>query len=360
MSAEPSRFKGRGSQLNPANRFERVRVEADWEHIEGDEETLAEIDRPRPEYLIDQSQSIVTENDSPDIPFRYGVNPYRGCAHGCAYCYARPYHEYLGMNAGLDFETKILIKPDAAALLRKFLARPAWVPEPITFSGVTDCYQPAERKFRLTRGCLEVCHEARQPLGIITKNALVTRDLDLLAPMAALRLVHVAISVTTLDPELARVMEPRTSAPAARLRTVRELTAAGVPTMVMVAPIIPGLNDSEVPAILKAVAEAGALTAAYTVLRLPLTVRPVFLEWLERTRPDSRPRIEALIRASRHGKLNESEFGQRLRGSGPIGEQISQLFKAFRQKHGLTKKLPEYDCTQFLRPEIDDGQRRLF
>jgi DNA repair photolyase len=352
--------KGRGSHINPANRFDAVHVEDDWEHFDGDADFLADANGPAVEYLPDASQTIVAENHSPDIPFRFSVNPYRGCAHGCSYCYARPTHEYLGLNAGLDFETKILVKHAAPALLRAFLARPSWQPEPITFSGVTDCYQPAEREFRLTRQCLEVAWEARQPIGIITKNALVARDLDILGPMAAARLVHVYLSVTTLDAELGRTMEPRTSTPAARLRAVRALTAAGVPTGVMAAPVIPGLNDSEIPSILAAAAEAGARSAGYVMLRLPLTVKPVFLEWLQRTRPDSRERIENAIRSVREGKLNSAEFGERLCGTGLLAEQIEQVFRTFKKKHGLDGKLPAYDCGQFRSPPSVSGQLRLF
>jgi DNA repair photolyase len=234
--------KGRGAHIRPANRFERVHVEADYAQIADDEAFFEELGRPKTQYLPDDSQSLVAQNDSPDVPFRYSVNPYRGCAHGCSYCYARPTHEYLGLDAGLDFETKVLVKRRAPELLREFLARPSWKPEPITFSGVTDCYQPVERELRLTSRCLEVALEARQPIGIITKNALVVRDLDLLVHMAALGLVHVHLSVTTLDAALGRSMEPRTSSPAARLRAVRELADAGVPVGVMVAPVIPGLN----------------------------------------------------------------------------------------------------------------------
>ena len=218
--------------------------EPDYEQLEHDEEFLAELGRPKTEYLPDSSKSVVSENNSPDIPFRYSVNPYRGCAHGCSYCYARPYHEYLGLNAGLDFETKVFVKHRAPELLRDWLASDEWNPESITFSGVTDCYQPAEREFRLTRGCLEVALEALQPIFIITKNALVTRDLDLLHDMADWHTVSVAISITSLDPELCRTMEPRTSTPAARLGAVRQLSEAGIPTRVMVAPVIPGLNYS--------------------------------------------------------------------------------------------------------------------
>lgn len=360
MSREKRTPIGRGSHINPANRFERVRLEDDWEQLDGDTEFLAESDRPPTQYLTDASRSIVSENDSPDVPFRYSVNPYRGCSHGCAYCYARPGHEYLGMNAGLDFETKILVKHDAAELLREFLARPSWRPEPITFSGVTDCYQPAERQFKLTRQCLEVAWEARQPIGIITKNALVVRDLDILVPMASANLVHVNLSLTTLDAELARTMEPRTSSPAARLRAIQALAEAGVPTRVMTAPIIPGLNDSEIPALLSAAAEAGAKGAGYVMLRLPLTVKPVFLEWLERALPDSRERIEGAIRSVRAGSMSMSKWGERMSGSGPRAEQIEQVFRAFKKKLRLDGQLPEYDCSQFRPPLPASGQLRLF
>jgi DNA repair photolyase len=352
--------KGRGSHLRLPNRFETVRTEADFEQCEHDDELLAEFDRCETEYFADQSQTVVTENDSPDISFRYSLNPYRGCAHGCSYCYARPTHEYLGFNAGLDFETRVMVKHEAAALLRKFLSRPKWQPETIVMSGVTDCYQPAERQFRITRQCLEVALEARQAIGIITKNALVLRDLDLLREMASLDLVHVSISVTTLDADLARTMEPRTSTPAAKLRAIRTLAEAGVPVRVMAAPIIPGLNDREIPAILEAAAAAGAKAASYTMLRLPLTVKPVFLEWLARTRPLARERIEGLILATHGGKYNNSRFGERMRGNGEIAKQISKVFRIFKAKHHLDGDLPAYNHAAFRARLPAAGQMRLF
>lgn len=360
MGQGERRPKGRGSHINPANRFETVHREDDWEHVADDEEFLDEAHRPRVEYLVDDSQSIVAENDSPDVPFRYSVNPYRGCAHGCAYCYARPSHEFLGLSAGLDFETKILVKHKAAELLRAFLSRPKWQPEVIVFSGVTDCYQPIERDYRLTRQCLEVAWEARQPIGIVTKNALVCRDLDLLTPMAERNVVHVNISLTTLDPKLARVMEPRTSTPAARLRAIRALSEAGIPTRVMTAPIIPGLNDSELPALLEAAAEAGAHTASYTMLRLPLTVKPVFLEWLQRTQPDRAEAVESAVRSVRDGALNNSDFGERFRGKGLRAEQIRQMFTVFAKRHGLDARLPDYDTSHFRPPVAKSSQQWLF
>jgi len=349
-----------GSMIDPPNRFEKTQREPDCDHLEWDQEYLNGLgDRPV-EYLTDTSKSIVSENNSPDIPFRYSLNPYRGCLHGCSYCYARNSHEYLGFNAGLDFETKIVVKHDAAQLFREFLSSDKWSPEVVAFSGVTDCYQPAERQFRLTRQCLEVALECRLPVGIVTKNALVVRDLDLLREMASLRLVHVNVSVTTLDSELARIMEPRTSIPTARLRAIQTLSAAGVPTRVMVAPIIPGLNDSEIPSILEAAKAAGAIGASYILLRLPVTVEPVFLEWLRRTQPLKARKIESLIRETRGGSLSNSEWGKRMVGTGQIAEQIRNLFRVFVQKHKLDDSLPPHDFSQF-RPSVPrSGQLRLF
>lgn len=348
-----------GSQLDPPNRFLATQTVPDLEQVEWDQEYLQQQSARLIEYLPDASRSIVVENDSPDIPFRYSVNPYRGCAHGCAYCYARPYHEYLGLNAGLDFETKIFVKTEAAGLLREFLARDGWAAETIVFSGVTDCYQPAERDYRLTRGCLEVALECRQPVGIITKNALVLRDLDLLRELAALRLVQVNLSITTLDAELARALEPRTSIPSARLRAVQMLAEAGVPVRVMAAPIIPGLNDRELPALLQAARSAGAGDVGTILLRLPLTVEPVFREWLQRTQPSKAERVEGLIRETRGGRLYQSEWGERMRGTGPIAEQIRSLFEVFRQKLRFPG-LPELDRSQFRAPVVRGGQMRLF
>ena len=349
-----------GSMIDPPNRFDKVERERDLEHLEWDQEYLTGLNERHIEYLADDSKSIISENNSPDIPFRYSINPYRGCIHGCSYCYARNTHEYLGLNAGLDFETKIFVKHDAANLFRDFLSKDSWQPEEVVFSGVTDCYQPAERQFALTRQCLEVALESRLPVGIVTKNALVVRDLDLLRQMASLRLVHVNVSVTTLDPDLARVMEPRTSIPSARLRAIQMLSEAGVPTQVMVAPIIAGLNDSEIPSILEAAKAAGAQAASYILLRLPLTVEPVFLEWLNRTQPLKAQKIEGLIRETRDGNLSSSDWGKRMVGTGQIAEQVRSLFQIFIKKLGLDRTLPPHDFTQF-RPAIPrSGQLRLF
>ncbi len=361
MSSSPHRSaKGRGSSLNPPNRFEQIRLEDDFEQLADDDELLAGPPRRQTEYFADDSQSIVSENDSPDIFFRWSVNPYRGCAHGCSYCYARPTHEYLGLNAGLDFESKIFVKERAPELLRDWLARDRWNAELIVFSGVTDCYQPAERHFRITRGCLQVAGAARQPISIITKNALVTRDIDVLREMARRNTASVSISITTLDKTLAGQMEPRTSTPAARLGAIKMLTDAGIPTQVMVAPVIPGLNDSEIPNILREASSAGAKSAGYILLRLPLTVQPVFMEWLERCRPEAKSRVESRIRATRDGAWSESEFGKRLRGVGPIADQIANTFKVFAKKYKLDRSPAALDSSGFQHPAPSSGQLRLF
>jgi DNA repair photolyase len=352
--------KGRGAYVNPPNRFGQVHAEDDLEHVEHDEEYLAGLRILKTQYLPDESRSIVSKNDSPDLNFNYSLNPYRGCLHGCSYCYARPTHEYLGLNAGLDFESKIFVKERAPELFRDFLARDNWTPELIAFSGITDCYQPIERDFQLTRQCLEVAVEARQPIGMVTKNALVTRDLDVLIEMASHRVITVAISVTTLDAELARVMEPRTSTPEARLRAISKLADANVPVSVMIGPVIPGLNDSEIPAILKAAAEAGAKRASWNLLRLPLAVRPIFEDWLARVRPLDRERVESRIQACRDGGMNDANFGSRMRGSGEFAEQISQTFRVFSAKHGLDRGIDRLDTTGFRPPKPSSGQLRLF
>jgi DNA repair photolyase len=356
----PTRHVGRGSDLAPPNRFEKVRHEVDYEQLAADDELLAEERRVPTTFLPDRSATIIRENDSPDIPFRFSINPYRGCEHGCAYCYARPTHETLGMNAGIDFETKVLVKHDAVKLLRKELNHPKWRPETIVIAGVTDCYQPAERKFKLTRGLLEILLEARQPAAIVTKNSLVLRDLDVLAEMARRRLVNVALSITTLDADLARTLEPRTATPAAKLRAIRELAAAGVPARVMMAPIIPGLTDNEIPAVLAAARDAGAQGAGFVMLRLPLAVGPVFTAWLKTHRPLAAEKVESLIKAMRGGKLNDSAWGRRMRGSGPYAENIATTFDVFTRKLGLDRPWTELDTLQFRPPRIDAAQRMLF
>jgi DNA repair photolyase len=359
-SESERRYVGRGSNLAPPNRFESVRQEADWEQLAADDDLLADERRVPTVFLPDNAATIIRENDSPDIPFRYSINPYRGCEHGCAYCYARPTHETLGMNAGIDFETKVLVKHDAATLLRKELNNRRWQCEPIMMSGVTDCYQPAERRFKLTRGILEVLLEARQPVCMVTKNSLILRDVDIIRPLAEQHLISVAVSVTTLDAELARTLEPRTATPAARLRAVRELSAVGVPVRAMLAPLIPGLTDCEMPAILEAAKDAGALGASFVIVRLPHAVAPIFMAWLRQHRPLAAERVESLIREMRGGKLYKAEFGSRMRGSGPYAEGIAKTFDVFVKKLGLDQPWPELDVTQFRPPQMIGGQMRLF
>jgi DNA repair photolyase len=361
MSQEkPPAPVGRGAANNPANRFLKVSQEADYEQLEFDDDLLGKLERPATRYFDDTSKSVISENNSPDIPFRYSLNPYRGCLHGCSYCYARPTHEYLGLSAGLDFETTIFVKRDAALLFQDWLGRPKYVCEPVMLSGVTDCYQPIERKLQITRQCLQAALEAKQPVSLITKNAMVTRDIDVLGELASLGLSRVALSINSLDQELTRVLEPACSAPAARLEAIRKLSEAGVPVHVMVAPIIPGLNDNEMPAVLKAAAAVGAESAEYNMLRLPLAVETVFLDWLQRHRPTYVDKVKSRLRNVREGKLSQSEFRIRLRGTGPIADQIAALFRLTRQRCGLDTTLPPSRTDLFKPPRNASGQRHLF
>jgi len=334
----------RGAAGNPPNRFEHIALEreADWDP---EQDPL-----PRTQFLKDLSSTVISRNESPDVGFEYMVNPYRGCEHGCIYCYARPFHDYLGFSAGLDFETKIMVKEQAPRLLRKELSSPRWHPQPLGMSGVTDCYQPIERRLKLTRGCLEVLAEFRNPVGIVTKNSLVTRDIDLLSQLAPLSACAVFISLTTLDSDLRGVMEPRTSPPAARLSTIRELSLAGIPVGVLVAPTIPGLTDHEMPSLLKAAAEAGARYAGYEMLRLPYAVAPLFEEWLARNFPLKKEKVLNSIRAVRDGKLNDPRFGSRMSGEGVIARQISKMFKVACRRVGLHTEGPELSIAAFRRP----------
>ncbi len=342
---------GRGTALNPANRFEHLVVAPDPDFGELDEHGVP-VARPHPrtQFFHDATESLLTHIDSPDVGPGWGLNSYRGCEHGCAYCFARPFHDYLGWNSGVDFETKILVKLRAPEILRAELSSPKWRPEPIMMSGVTDCYQPAERHFRLTRRCLEVLAEFRQPVGIITKNFLVTRDLDVLADLARHDCVSVSVSVTTLDAELAGKLEPRAARPEHRLRAIRLLSEAGVPVNVMVAPIIPGLTDHEMPAILDAVAAAGACRAAYVVLRLPYAVKDVFLDWLDRHFPSKAERVVSRLRELRGGKLYNATFGERMRGEGIFAEQIKQLFAVAARRAGLNRAAINLSTAHFRRP----------
>ncbi|HEY3787288.1 MAG TPA: PA0069 family radical SAM protein [Urbifossiella sp.] len=339
-----SSIHGRGAADNPPNRFQPLA------RIPLPDYNPAEDPAPHTQFFHDRSKGILSKNTSPDIPFDFGLNPYRGCEHGCVYCYARPTHEYLGFSAGLDFETKIMVKEDAPELLRQQFLSPSWQPREISLGTVTDIYQPIERSLRLTRRCLEVFAEFRNPLGLVTKNALVSRDADILGELARYDAACAFVSVTSLDPELARILEPRASAPAARLRAIRELRSAGVPVGAMLAPMIPGLNDHEAPAILKAVAEAGAMSAYYVVLRLPHGLKDLFTDWLTRHFPERVDKVLGRIRDTRGGELNDSRFGSRMRGEGLWAETFNQLFHVSRKKVGLDKPMPRLSREHFRRP----------
>jgi DNA repair photolyase len=346
--ASPSAPAGRGTGLNPPVRFERLQVVPDPGAEPGpwDEEPV----NPRAQFYDDTTTTILSRNDSPDLGFSHGLNPYRGCEHGCSYCYARAYHDYLGWNSGLEFETRILVKQNAATLLREALSAPAWRPQPVALSGATDCYQPAERRFGLTRACLQVFAEFRNPVGIITKSALVMRDLDVLAELAAHGCMSVHLTLTTLDAGLAGALEPRAARPEHRLRAIRALAEAGVPVGVMVAPVIPGLTDHEIPEILKAAAAAGATSAGYVVLRLPHAVKDVFVDWLDRHVPGKKARVLSRVREMRGGELNVSEWGKRMRGEGLWADQISALFGAGVKRAGLSSQQAELSIAHFRRP----------
>lgn len=338
--------RARGASGNPVNRFEALHVELD--PVDGDEEE----DRPKlkTQFFRDGTKTILARNNSPDVGFEASVNPYRGCEHGCAYCFARPTHEYLGFSAGLDFETKIMVKENAAQLLEAELSSPKWKPQTVAMSGVTDPYQPAERRLQITRRCLEVLAKFRNPVGIITKNSLVTRDIDLLNELASHNAVAVNISVTSLDRKLQQILEPRTSPPHARLDAVARLHAAGIPVGVMVAPIIPGITDHEVPAIVEACGKAGAQFAAHVVLRLPWAVAPLFERWLEEHFPDRKEKVLGRIRHMRGGdKLYDARWGKRQMGEGIFAEQISTMFQVACRRAGISGR-PKLSTAAFRRP----------
>ena len=335
--------KGRGAASNPANRFEKTSyVTSEWD----DPEDPA----PHTVFLKDGTRSIINTNDSPDVGFAASINPYRGCEHGCIYCYARPNHEYLGFSAGLDFETKILVKEEAPELLRRELASPRWEPQVIAISGVTDAYQPVERRLKLTRRCLEVLAEFRNPVVIITKNELVTRDIDVLGELAHFNGALVFVSVTSLDGDLARELEPRASQPSRRLAAIEALSKAGVPAGALLAPVIPGLTDHEMPAIISAAASAGAVAAGYVPLRLPYGVAPLFEEWLTLHKPLQKEKILNRIRSVRGGSLNDPNFGSRMQGTGPYAEHMAELFELSCRKAGLNSNRPRLSADAFRRP----------
>jgi DNA repair photolyase len=333
---------GRSTGLNPANRFEVLRYEA-LPDEPSDE-------APATQFLRDLSHSIISTNDSPDVSFEASINPYRGCEHGCIYCYARPTHEYLGFSSGLDFETRILVKEKAAELLRRELAAPRWQPKVLALSGVTDPYQPIERRLRITRGCLEVLAETRNPVHIITKSRLVTRDIDILLELARHGGAMVFISATSLDGALARILEPRAAQPAGRMAAIRELSGAGIPVGVMVAPVIPGLTDHEMPGILAAAREAGAEFAAYTLLRLPWAIKDLFAHWLQEHFPDRKDKVLGRMRELRGGKLNDSRFGVRMRGQGYFAGAIRDMFRLACKRLGMRDRGPDLSIAGFRRP----------
>ncbi|MTI89143.1 MAG: PA0069 family radical SAM protein [Balneolaceae bacterium] len=352
MSDFKNPIRGRGASDNPINRFEGNYID-----YELDEET-GEKPSPKTQLIRDDTKTVISYNNSPDIPFDAGLNPYRGCEHGCIYCFARPYHEYLGYSLGLDFESKIVVKYDAPALLRKELSSPKWKPQMIAMSGVTDVYQPIEKKLKITRGCLEVLAEFRNPVGLITKNQLITRDIDLLCQLNKYQCVSVTISVTTLDKDLTMIMEPRTTRPQRRLETIRVLADAGIPVCVNVAPIIPGLTDHECVRILEEAAKAGATSAGYTILRLPYKVKDIFIDWLDQHLPDRKKKILNRLSDIRDGHLNGYKWGERMKGTGNFSKQIEQLFTVQTKRLGLNKK--RRACTTKYFRRVHGSQLNIF
>jgi DNA repair photolyase len=339
-------IKGRGAQLNTRNKFlknERVK-----EHLEGIDEWIEQNNTTQ--YLEDNAKGIVNKVESPDVSIFYSMNPYQGCEHGCIYCYARNSFEYWGYSAGIDFERKIIVKKNAPDLLRKFLMNPKWECVPISLSGNTDCYQPAEQKFRLTRKLLEVCNEFNQPVALITKNAGMLRDKDLLTEMASKKLVSVLVSITSFNEDLRRVMEPRTTTGKQRLRLIEEMSKAGVRMGVMLGPMIPGLNDHEMHDIIKAASNAGATFSAYTFIRLNGAIKLLFHDWLFKNFPDRGDKVWHLIEASHGGKVNDSDWGRRMRGSGNIAEMVAMQYRKYTQKYGLNDERLDLDCSHFRRP----------
>ncbi len=342
---------GRGASWSPANRFEKLHVDlTDDDVVQEDPETE---ERParKTQFFRDATKTIIAHNQSPDVGFEVSVNPYRGCEHGCIYCFARPTHEYLGFSAGLDFESRIMVKMDAPRLLEEELASPKWKPQFLMMSGVTDCYQPVERKLRLTRGCLEVLAKFRNPVGILTKNRLVTRDIDVLTELARHQCVAVNFSITTLDPKLQQILEPRTSPPAARLEAVQAMREAGIPVGVMVAPIIPAINDHEIPAIVEACGKAGAQFAGHVILRLPWAVSPLFQHWLDEHFPDRKQKVLDRLREMRGGKkLYEAKWRERQIGKGVFAEQIATMFEVACRRAGMNER-PKLSASSFRRPQ---------
>lgn len=356
VAIDAERRRGRGAHSNESGRYEaqaRVAFDDGWQ-------SLDDLPPFKTTVGIDTARKVITRNDSPDIGFDRSINPYRGCEHGCVYCFARPTHAYLGLSPGLDFESNLFMKPDAPALLEKELAAADYTPRMIAIGTNTDPYQPIERQHKIMRGILEVLERAGHPVGIVTKSALVMRDIDILSRMAERNLVRVALSVTTLDAKLARTMEPRAATPTRRLEALRQLSAAGVPTGVMVAPIIPALNDAEMERILDAARHAGCSTAGYVLLRLPLEVRDLFREWLMANYPDRYRHVFTLIRDMRGGRDYDSQWGTRMKGTGPIAWMIGRRFDIACEKLGLNAKKSKLTTAHFVKPKSDRGQLDLF
>jgi DNA repair photolyase len=352
----PQLERGRGARINPPVRFDRTSAE----FIDDGWDSLAEIPVLKTEIFTETPKTIITRNDSPDISFDRSINPYRGCEHGCVYCYARPSHAYMGLSPGRDFESKIFVKPNAAALLREELTAPNYQPRTIALGANTDCYQPIERQHRITRGILETLLEFKHPVGIVTKSALVLRDLDLLKELADQGLTKVALSITTLDGKLARGMEPRASTPMKRLAALEILAKAGIPTVVMMGPVIPGLNDSEIESILKAARNSGAREAGYTMLRLPHELKEIFKDWLLKEHPDRAARVMSLVRDVRSGKESDPNFGTRMVGSGAYAWQIGRRFQLAAQKLGLNVTRLKLRTDLFQPPPKAGEQMTLF
>jgi len=355
-AVDRERRRGRGTLSNASGRYEptaRIAFDDGWQSIE-------ELPAFETTVTVETARKIITRNDSPDIGFDRSINPYRGCEHGCVYCFARPTHAYLGLSPGLDFESKLFVKPEAAELLAKELAAPGYQPKVIAIGTNTDPYQPIERKYQVMRRILEVLERAGHPVGIVTKSALVLRDIDILARMAERKLAKVALSVTTLDAELARRMEPRAATPMRRLETLRRLSQAGVPTTVMVAPVIPALNDNEIERILEAAQVAGVKEAGYVLLRLPLEVRDLFREWLMANYPDRYRHVMKLVRDTRDGKDYDSEWGTRMKGTGPYAWMLGRRFEVACEKLGLNVSRTTLTTQHFRKPKPDDAQLNLF
>jgi len=351
----PQLERGRGARLNPAPRYDSKTAE----FVDDGWQSLAEVPRLKTEIFTENPKHIITRNNSPDISFDRSINPYRGCEHGCVYCYARPTHAYMGLSPGLDFESKLFIKPNAAALLREELTATNYSPAVLALGANTDPYQPIERDYRITRSVIEVLSEFNHPFGIVTKSANVLRDLDLLQPMAEKGLVKVAISVTTLDAKLARAMEPRASTPMKRISALEILSKAGIPTTVMIGPVIPGLNDSEIENILKTARNAGVKEAGYTMLRLPLEVKDVFKDWLEKEYPDRAAKVMSLVRSVRGGKENDPNFGTRMGGQGPYAWAIGRRFQLACERLGLNTNRVKLRTDLFERPVQKGEQMKL-